>query len=516
MAFENICLSTTGDISDNRIVRVHASEPTNPSYANVCNPGSSLYVGWTTTYGHDAIGYFDVAIIWKGLIKNQNESNGWTDWSSEYYQRFDASECNETSYGGRVAWHHNLDIKGMLSDVINSGSWNYSKRKYDAVLMQIRFDSVDTNGNKFNVQTSQWLKVIYAPAVTISKAQATANGLRLTLSCSSDWQRKDDTFVLKEFTAYNKTRYNVTTSLMGYDSDASTRTYVMDVDPIIGVVMPETPYYAKYELIPAAEVAAVQKNYDYYWTTQSATTAEAGKCCSIDVASTTIDDKTMSARVYLTIAWGEHSSKNYNYTTSITGVMKTQVPFDTDTVTKTVLMENGNTAYIDFDDIPFNTETTLEFTPSGENFSFNDTISTTVLISSNHAVISSTEADSAIHLYYDVLDSRTITPSANFVQLAGRTRPSAFYGTGTEITHSLTATIVESPGAYSKFENIPYNVEIQNGEEFEDVAMSGDCVLRTTDGMRRAVAITDYSIQSKDKTIPYVKNISINMKEVDR
>lgn len=109
-----------------------------------------------------------------------------------------------------------------------------------------------------------------------------------------------------------------------------------------------------------------------------------------------------------------------------------------------------------------------------------------------------------VELLYNVTEQSDDAPESQSVKLAGRPRPSAFFGEGGTSTHSLACDICEAA--------VPGLVR-QTASEFRALAFCGPCALRRADGSRVALCVDSVSV-SRDVQPSFVRKVSLSCSEV--
>ena len=154
---------------------------------------------WNTQNGSDWHKEWEVRISARGTEKGMPQgTGGWT----EYSRVIPASECGEYRpySGSRTWWNHKLDIGTLLSDFAG-GRWLFSARRYDGIELRISCQSnfqpgKDYAGSNRSDLATLDCSVNYCPAYALTGASYTADD-KLVITYAADWTRTDDRFYLE-------------------------------------------------------------------------------------------------------------------------------------------------------------------------------------------------------------------------------------------------------------------------------------------------------------------------------
>lgn len=120
-------------------------------------------------------------------------------------------------------------------------------------------------------------------------------------------------------------------------------------------------------------------------------------------------------------------------------------------------------------------------------------------------IIESVDGSAGISCFLDPSREYNHKRDVDLVKFNGRTRPSAFYGAATETTIKYTMTLMSSVPSGSKVFAQP-----ETGVDY--LASAGPCVLRTHDGRRKVVAVTQ---AGTTRNVDLYSSASITLAEVD-
>nr|DAF87185.1 MAG TPA: hypothetical protein [Myoviridae sp. ctPkm1] len=164
--------------------------------------GHDLRFAFTTEFGSDVQESFTVRVSAKGYAKGMSYESQWKD----YEATVDASKCNERrSYsGGRVSWSIPLSLVGSLTTDFGGGKWTYAGRAYDTATFEVsvranwKDDLLGVGGDKSD-WVSEWayaeLYMGFLANYSLTQAYYESADL-LVIEYATTWMRQDDRFAI--------------------------------------------------------------------------------------------------------------------------------------------------------------------------------------------------------------------------------------------------------------------------------------------------------------------------------
>ena len=162
--------------------------------------GHDLRFGFTTEFGSDVQESFTVRVSAKGYAKGSPYEGQWRD----YEATVPASQCDERrSYsGGRVSWSVPLSLVGSLATEF--GPWRYAERKYDTATFDVSIranwssDVMGVGGTKDDWH-SEWafaeLYMGFLAEYALTAAYYETSEL-FVIEYRTTWTRQDDRFAI--------------------------------------------------------------------------------------------------------------------------------------------------------------------------------------------------------------------------------------------------------------------------------------------------------------------------------
>ena len=161
-----------------------------------------LRLSFTTEMGGDVQESFTVRVSAKGYAKGACYESRWRDFEADV----PASKCNETRphSGGRVSWSVPLSLVGSLASAF--GPWEYSGRSHDTATFEVSVranwseDVMGVGGSKADWH-SEWacaeLYMGFLAKYRLSRAYYETSDL-LVVEYTTTWTRQDDRFAVQE------------------------------------------------------------------------------------------------------------------------------------------------------------------------------------------------------------------------------------------------------------------------------------------------------------------------------
>lgn len=479
MAIEAFGLATTARGAATESIRVTAADAP-----------ADVYLRWHTLYATGVITHFDLAISVRRVKKggggvSEPQYGDWSDW---YYERVAIASCNPQQDDAGYNYCHTLNLAGMYSKEGLSGGFAFESRANDEMDIQLKVKAVyDTTwANTWNggvtvsevTYSEAWIGWIPTYSVSAASFNSTHN-LQLTFS-RPNWARTDDivsiTSVVQngvQIKGSKKTEAAVKNGVVTIPARLLTRNVQAGSVTVNGTV------YASY------------KDRDHALTTFSSTVTVA----DLSVSSTpSISLARSGTRLKVTIAdTGDTSVKSTSWRVKLRGGDD-----ETDTVEGA-----DKTVYIPFP--PYDKALTVECRGLASNAQSRLVTASITIPSSNDGTTITSVDDASLEavLYYGATSKRQANREANVVKLAGRSRESAYFGQGAEVSETILAKIIEVEG-----------VELGMTETLERLATEATAVMvRRPGGYRSRCALTKCSVQRG--CVSPVRDVQVTLVEVD-
>lgn len=503
MAFTNICL--TNNTNENFGYEVSRKTPKNQT--------KDLYLCFQTEVGpNDGYIAFDVALTFSTIAKGKSETTGYGSVSREYYERIPESSFTARQIGNRWIWFLPLDIEDSKLDMVNSGSYTYTNRRFDAIKLNVAIDRVMVGDVKLNIRTEKILYICYGPEYTITNALMTAKGLVLKYKVTQDWLRTDDYAHIQRLgtnITINSVKQYLVTNVIGTGKFIGNNKLLVP-NTISGIT--QNSVLGGYIYI--SPIYDNTGRVEEVWKTKidNIKVVNATKCNPINVKME-VDDENGAVHFEIEeIKSGYADVENvvikmepskFSIDTKIISTLPTYTYDDKGNIIGSASSSPWRASLYY---LPFNKEVTINVQPFGAEDSTNNILTFTVTIKKNLISLTSIEDGNNVDIRYNYLPNWSSKPDANLVKLAGRERQSAYYGEGGSVDGTLSGTIIDK--------DVNPKIVVQDANDFENMPFHGDCVLRTPDGDRRWVSITDVNITPKQLGMSFWKDISIGLTEV--
>lgn len=455
--------------------------------------GHDVRLVWSTEYGSDTQKTFHFTIAWRAWERGRSIR---TPWSDPISATVSPSECNERvpHEGGRVWWSHDLDLGNLLSQIADSnGAFRYDTRLYDSIDLSVSLYSrwLHPDGTTRTSPTaSGTVYVGHIPAYRITSVYYEESDL-LVVEYDTSWERQDDRYC--------------------FEPDCRVASWSEYPDEELELLSPSTAGRlfrgntwgtvaapGRIEVPTSALTQHVKRKRIWLDVRFNA----AYRPIDMDFAGAagwfTVEDRTVCNTPTLAVApWSDPYSVRLK--TGDEGDLG--APIEKVTVKMVggkyaadeVTVEPGEYAVMWF--CPFGEPLTFEAVGSrGKATSDVATVSTPALDVKGVAMLESIDADPRALLQWNQQYSITTSGDYDVVKLAGRRRPSAFYGSGGTTAVQAQCVVIDETGA-----------DVERMPEF------GDVMLRLGDGRRYALAME--ATVSWDG--PRVKTVAISGEEVD-
>lgn len=439
------------------------------------NGGRDIRLVWSTEADDQTNHQWVITLSIKLLqTKGGDELVGNSTGISTHTQTFEAQECNMVKpYGdnGRVWWSHNLDVDGLLGDLLGpTHQWMYSSRKYDGIWFYATVRSNWVEGTGIPGQTGSntatlTFAVNYCPIYTLTQAYYDTGDI-FVIEYTTTWTRKNDRFAIE-----------TQTSAIGGASTVEGRPLLYNwyYDTIAAIGRIEVPVSYLTEHVAGKEVY-LNVRFNANFRPIELYFANAAK-------TLTVGDNRTCNTPRLTLVRSDANGIVIGTADSGDG----DLPPDWVTV-KMV----GSRYSVDQVRVRCGEQALFRFAPFGQVVSFQAIGSTdSGAVSGPSNVVSTSAAFLPGGIYIDDVDTLNSVrlplrltsgdmgptveskPVMDTMKLAGRKSPSAYYGTGTQTNVSFSAALLD-----------------EDGIDVEGIAEWGDVMVRFPDGRRYCIAPT--------------------------
>lgn len=465
--------------------------------------GSSIttrYLVWNSDSGSDVHKSFEFQITFTGLVKGKNIE---TRESSTFTATIPVAQCNEhtSPYGSGVYWGISFSqIEGLLANLTNGdtgANLTYGKRKYDRLKLNVSIRAnyiQDWWGTGLNSSwENQQIELIYVPQLTIDKVYYDESDLVVIEYSTPDWSRDDDRWALNYIRGAEGAFYNATRYLVDEDntwgSCAKQGRIELSTD-LLKYSMMNKNVRVQLRIVPSY-MPIGQENY--FATDTRTLTVE-----NETTRNTPTIERKNSNNNSIEFALGDSGDKGKPINQITVKMEGGLYQIDQVTVSQN---EDGTFPHVIFKFIPFNTP--VYFTAIGSNekdVSEPKTVGSFTLSNRNRTVFDSLVNGTHIELMDDVQTSIEDKNNQTLVQMAGKRRPSAFYGAGGTTNLSFTATLL--------FDDANQFLSLADSNE----TFVGDVMVRLPDGRRYAMAVDS---AKADWTLRNKKTVTISGQEVN-
>ena len=485
MGIENIGISFLGSSSTDSKAGVRVRPGEDPS---------AIYIKWTTQSGTDWQKSFDIAADVAGVPRGLTGAGdyGYGD-AKGFWTNFTASECKPVKRSdGLWQWCAPLALgdvgDGELLSVF--GPWGFSERTQDALRVRLRLKSnyvdglTDAWGRTYSDCEYATVWVGWFPEFELTQAWFTQSSLFMEYT-SEEWERKDDRFAVELL-----------------QQDGST---LLNKDFTWGSVVKAN--YANRIEVPMSELNRLPSTSSITAKVRINTVfRDSGDEDFVRFSGTVaVKDMTRCSTPRIKAAW-EGDSVRVSVTDS-----KDRSPSFTSCTVKL----DGSAYGFDQASCAPGSSVLIKFPPLGKGLSFTaigygegDTVSakascTLDAKAATRDLLESIDGTVAIEGKLGLSHKVKGTRNRTELEIEGRPRPVSVYGEGGTVTWTLDSARIVKAGVSGR----------QDVADFDGLMSCGDCVLRTINGVRRAVGIDDWTV---DTSWPFwTATASISVSEVD-
>lgn len=489
MAIEafGLATSTTGAVQQS--IRITAS-----------SAPSALYLRWHTLEATGTIKAFDIAISCRRVKRGGRgvSEPGYGDWSDWYYEQVAIADCHPTADTTGYSYYHTLDINGLYKGEGLSGGFAFASRVNDQMDFQLKIKAIYEDawataynaGVNYSPVTYANAYIGYIPTYTVSSASFDGTGNLKIVFSRPDWTRTDDSICItsyksfaKEYVVNKQTLYPIGDGTITLPRENVSRAFKAGIAYISFTV------YASYkpQQYALASVASAKV-----------------KIVDLSVSSTPTVSLNVRNKTQIIVSIGDTGDQ------SITSTRYNihMVGYD-DVVDNRFVTSHSAIFYF----APFDTDLTFQV----QGFSSDGTAQSAIVEQTINMpapapiVINSISTDgkytygtpSGFNLRYDATSKRQVDRDVNVVKLAGRSRSSVYFGTGAEVTDTLTGKLIDQAGIEL---NVPDTVETF-------VTESTIIMLRKSGGYRHRGVLTKAST-TRGPVSPVI-DVQLTFEEVD-
>lgn len=428
----------------------------------------------------DSLGARDIRLVWSTEL-GSDTNKSWTVGFSAYgyakgtyaeapictvQDEFTPAQCHESKPygdGGRVWWSHDLGIGGALSKLTGSGAWTYASRKYDSIRIEAFARSTYVNTMPDGSTQSETARLTtyigFVPEYEITGAYYEDKD-RLTITYSTTWTRKDDRWWICDEDGRVGGKSVVGGKALTTESTSGTITSIGRIDVpaerlstfVAGKsVRLNVHFNASYRPIGDFFANSVKELVVANRTTcdgVSLVLVSVGKTVKVRATAPTSDTMPDGAIIMV-----DDSHYNFDIMQVALGEVAEfkYLPFGSEVKLSAIgYRDNGSTSE--------STSSLTVKTPGGGGCVID------VLSTGERLVMTMTEGGA------DKGPTVKTSPECDTVKLAGRSRPSAFYGTGGSTSVSFSGVVLD-----------------EDARDYEALAEKGDILLRFSDGRRYAI-----------------------------
>lgn len=454
------------------------SESTTKYSGIISRAGSAerpAYIKWRSVNGVSVNKSFDITVDYRCVPRGSSDEGWWTDWSGGVSANVSSSACSPRQSSEKSGWQWSIDLAtlldlcGIKEGVIDGSTFGFNSRKHDVVQVKVGVKS-NLNSGKTSARIDKTLTLSYFPEYGIERVWCDSPDEVKVEYSSPNWERTDDLWVIQAMEANGESMLsesapNGTVARLSADEN--------------GVVVVPVSELAK--AAPAGKSVYVDILFNTPWRTSTTefASAEATLTCTADFECST---PTLAATVsdgVLRIAVGDSGDK-------------------ADAVDTVTVKMDGSEYSFDQQTVKVGGEAVFAYAPRGRELSFSAVAVGVSGVISEAAVASVQAIPSAGAATLVSLSDPMLSATAKYdvrmdddhrrekqtIKLAGRKRPSAFYGEGGETSWSLSFSVLP--------EKRESDASCRRGA-WSDVADAGDAVMLLCDGARSIVSVDSLS-----------------------
>ena len=393
--------------------------------------------------------------------------------------------------GGYV---YSMALTNALMDDVETliGTLSYSGRSYDAIRLTVEVKVVWGAGANDYVKGAQTCYIGFKPTYSATSAVYTTKGLEVTYSASG-WTRPNDRYTTSAITSGGKA--TVDKGVKGTAQAAGKLT------------IPK----ASIKRIPVTgESLSGSLTMRGSWQGEDSSLGTMSLSGVTVTNSTTVKKPTITATAQnggVLVKWTANGAGS----TTPTAVDVQMVGSDYVSDRATITALNGTHF---FDAVPAGSSTSWQAAAYvlGDD-SYNPTLSdivTATAVSIEGVEIVPADGSGAVRLPYNAAVTRNARPESETVKLAGRSRETVGFGEGGAVTWTVSGSIVTGERAHV---TSTQGLTVTTPEEWAALPERGVCVIRTQDGRRAQVYVTNANV-SRSIGGNGLRSVSISAEEV--
>lgn len=465
---------------------------------------TGTYLVWATDSGTGTHESFTIAISWSGIPKGQTQM---TAQSETITKTVPISQCNEhtNAYTAGTFWAVGLSVfDDLLSELgtYTGDNVTFDGRNYDYISFNVSICANYANPEAWGAESSPYendsLSLIFVPIYNITDVYYDTPEVIVVEYSADNWARFDDRWALH--------RCKI--------SDGST--WFLNSESIIATnTWGTVAKYGRIEIPATAFTTSLMNKKIRLMIRWVASYLPTGFSFADDTVEITVDSKIVKNTPTLSLASNDNRTVELNVGDS----GDNNAPLETITVkmeggrytvdTVTVEKQGSTWPQATFRYCPYNTP--LTFTAigtSGLGASSPVSVSGITLKNSNKysfdSIVAPEEEDNEVSfdLVHDVQPDISVANNQSTVQLAGRRRPSAFYGSGGTCSLGFSGTLIDDDA--NDF------LALAQADSTDNV--NRDLVVRFPDGKRYGMVVESCEVGWEFRQR---KDVSISGQEVD-
>lgn len=461
---------------------------------------AGVYMRWHTMQGTGVIKAFDLAVSVRRVLKSNGTSAGgaggvsdtqYGDWSDWYYEQVPIAQCTPVADATGYNYAHTLNLAGMYAaEGLANNGFDFASRKNDEMHFQLKIKAIYeptwanswNNGETVSPVTYSEAWIGWIPQYTIAAASFDSTGDLTVKFNRPNWMRTDDTWTLTNLVndGYVVLKNKTVSGFVGNGTIKIPRgsfSHALNSGVSVFSFKINASYKSKgYELTTCdghANVADLSKS-----STPIVTVQQFAKSIGVTVRGSS-DQSVMSTTFDIKL-------RGYDDKYDWFGGVK------------------AGTYTLEFP--PFDTPFYIDVRGHGPN-------SQSELVSKGPYTIPSAKLGTVIqdvdnpsnatNIFYGTVGKRSGSRDVNVVKLAGRNRPSAYFGTGASVSEMVQGKLIDQAG-----------IELGAPEALEKLATTGKVVMvRKPGGYRHRCVITKFTAQRG--CVSPVVDVQLSLTEVD-
>ena len=464
------------------------------------------YIIWHSDTGTDWIDHYDLSVAWKYVPKGMAgfaDSGSYGTYGERVWCGLTAAQCNPNTKSGSpyTWWNYPLASVGgadgtpLVGDEVCPNGWSFSDRIYDGVVFRVAVRAyykeglTDQYGSTYSrVEVESVLA--YMPTYDITSCSMSASDFVINYT-ATDWTRTDDRYALEKVMqdGVNHVVYSGPGNVFGVVSE-------------LGVIRVPLDRFIE---VPEQGSASVTVRFNEGFRDEGGDNLYA--YWAGDLVNTSVCN---TPRVWV------YEATEERLLLSITDSLDKGKPFDYVNVYvegesylgRTFTWDAGDVNSLSIPYPPLGVPIVVQAVAYTDAGDFSDTVTLNVDPIgevgevARYIAIDAEDGSVSVRCRFNVSQDETFEQEQVAVKFSGRDRESVAYGIGGSVTGKVSCDIITS-GAGDL---------VQGRRDFERLAFAGTCVLRTADGERKRIAVTDVG-ESWD-VVERVKRMTVSYREV--